>query len=625
MVNNASRRSRSRSQAQSAGQSRELVILGVFLAAVIILLLALLFRTVIDGSNRASQAADQYSSTGTSIDVAERGTIYDRNGEVLASSVESATINVNPTQIGYAPAVSDEEKASLEDPAKAVATILYNNLGETYEKTYDEYYEMVTRQNTAYVIICRRCDKDVSQKIKDELSEQQLEGVFFDRDSTRVYPNGNIGSQVIGTVGLKMIDSKGDVVADEEVSDRADLTESYRGTSGLELQYDSLLAGVNGQIMQEKGATGIPIAGGAIVMNKATDGEDIVTSIDIKLQHKAETSLKSAVKKYKAKGGSVTVLDASTGEVYASASLSRDKKAKSGYSFDVGKLWSVSDTYEPGSTFKSFTAASVLINSKTTPQTVFSVPAKLKVYNHTVTDSHARSGTENMTLDTIIADSSNIGTVLASRKVKPNQLYKTYQKFGFGQDCGVDFPGAASGLLEETSDWDGVQEATISFGQGVSVTGMQLVRAYGAIEQNGIMHVPHFLTALPNNKEKSEELTEPFSKIKKTVSASTCEDLTTMLKSVVTKGTAKAAAIKGFDVVGKTGTAEIPSNTGGYLSGTYIVSFCGWLDNTDSDLVCLVTLERPQTEEGGGPVCGPVFADIMSFAANRYQISAKGN
>lgn len=601
---------------------RMYLILGIFGLLVLLVFFGLVKLTIIDAGMLSGMADDQHNKVST--DIAKRGTIYDRNGEVIASSIESVTINVNPNDIDYAKSVSDEEKASLEPAAEAVATKLYEVLGATYDTSYDDYYEMVTRENTAYVIIVRRCDKDLAAELKEELAAANLEGVYYEDDTTRVYPNGSIGSQVIGTVGLKMVDSDGNIVSDDEVAGRTDLSESYRGTSGLELQYDSLLAGTNGSVSQEKGSDGTPIAGGAIVVNKATDGEDIVTSIDIKLQQKAEKSLKAAVKKYSAKGGSVTVMDASSGEIYACASFvkNKSKKGKVTYDYDLGKLWSIADSYEPGSTYKVFTAYSVLANSSVTTSTTFQVPAKLKVYDHSVTDSHERNGTETMSLTKIIADSSNIGTVMASRKVSLSKLYKTYKAFGFGQDTGVDFPGAASGQLEKSADWDGVQAANITFGQGVAVTGMQLIRAYGALEQDGVMHVPHFLVGTPNNTQKSKELTSKFSKSKRVAKKKYCDQVTKMMRSVVTSGTGTQASIKGIEVVGKTGTAEIPSSTGSYLKNTWIVSFAGWLENSDCDLVCLVTLEQPETQVGGGGVAGPVFADIMSFAANRYQVSS---
>lgn len=576
----------------------------------------LLYRTVIDSQSRQESAQSQY--TRSSVDVAERGTIYDRNGEVLASSVESYLINVNPSAIGYS------DSTQQGDAATAVAKLLYEYLGQDASKTQDDYYEMVTRQGTSYVVVQRRTDKDVGDQLKAALDEAGLVGVYFTSDSTRVYPNGDTGSQVVGTVGLKMLDSQGNVVEDEDYDKYDSLTESYRGTSGLELQYDSLLAGTDGVISREKGKTGVPIAGGSIVLNKATDGDDIVTSIDIKLQAKAESSLKKACKKYESEGGSVTVMDASTGEIYATASFSKDSSAKSGYSLDTGKLWGVSDVYEPGSTFKSITAASVLANSKVTRSTSFTVPGSLKVYNSTVTDSHDHD-TENLTLQQIIAQSSNIGTVLASRKVELSDLSKTYSKFGFGTSTGVDFPGESAGILADSSEWNGVQAANVTFGQGVSTTAMQIVRAYGALEQRGTMRTPHFLVDLPNDSDKAAEYKQEFSKKSRAAKKTTCDEVTKMLRSVVTDGTGTGAAIKGYKVVGKTGTAEIASSSGGYLDEQYIYSFCGWLDDTNSDLVCLVTLDRATGSEGAGDMCGGVFADIMSFAIDRYQITSNSD
>ena len=618
---------RGRGQAPDKGFNRELVILGIFALAVVAIFGGLFKLCVIDAPWLKERA--EYQAVKTTVDVAKRGTIYDRNGEVIASSIESTTINLNPNDIDYTAAVTDAERAGLEEPQAAVAKILEQYLGKEYDKKYKDYYEMTTRQGTAYVVVQRRCDKELAKSVKEALKEARLQGVYYEADSTRVYPNGQTGSQVIGTVGLKMLDRDGNIVPDDQITGRTDLSEAYRGTSGLELQYDTLLAGVNGSIQQEKSDSGIPVAGGSIVVNKAQDGEDMICSIDIKLQQKAEKSIQKAIAKYKAAGGSVTVMDAATGEIYAACSLTKNTAKKKGdddepdYIYDVGKLWSVADSYEPGSTFKVLTAASVLANnSKVKTSTVFTVPEKLKVYDHTVTDSHERPGTERMSLNRIITESSNIGTVLASRKVSLSDLYKTYRKFGLGQSTGVDFPGAATGILEEPKDWDGVQAANITFEQGVAVTGMQMVRAYGAIEQGGTMHVPHFMVSLPNNAEKSAEYAEKYGATKKAASKKICDQLTGMMRNVVTKGTGKAAAIKGLEVVGKTGTAEVAGSTGAYIQGAYIVSFCGWLDDTDCDLVCLVTIERPKTDEGGGPVCGPVFADIMSFAANRYQVGS---
>ena len=595
-------------------QSRDFHILIIFALIGLIILCALCYNMIIKGAEYSEMAEDQHFHDTT--DVARRGTIYDRNGEVIASSIESVTIDVNPHDIDYSISVTDEEKAQLEDPAKAVAQLLSEYLGETYGKTYHDYYDMVTTENTSYVIIQRKCDSQIAADLEAALDEAKLVGVYYEEDSTRIYPNGTTGSQIIGAVDIDGV-----------------------GIAGLEYQYDDILKGTDGKISQETSASGIPIAGGAYIVEEAVDGEDMITSLDIKLQQKVEESLLSGVQEYSAQGGSAIVMDASTGEIYAACSYVRTESEEPAeqvwsdelgeyveidnatYDFDAGKMWGITDSYEPGSTFKVLTALSLITNNGVTPESNFFVPSKLDVYDTTVTDSHDHDD-ETISFDQIIAESSNIGTVNASYESDSDTLYSTYNALGIGQKTGVDFPGEAEGQLEETADWDGVQRATITFGQGVATTGIQMVRAYAAIEQRGTMRTPHFVTSLPGSEELNEEYIEPLLGSSTVADASACESIISMMRSVVTYGTGTYAAIDGYNVVGKTGTAEVAGTSGSYEEGAYIVSFCGWLDGSDCDLVCLVTMERPRTEEGGGPVCGPIFADIMSFAADRYHADA---
>ena len=595
-------------------QGRDGIVLALFLV-VIILIFGMLCKVIfIDGASYSEMADDLH--TKTSVDYARRGTIYDRNGEVIASSVESVTIDVNPNDIDYSVSVSDEEKSSREAATTAVASLFEQYLGPSSGKTFDDYYALVTTQGTSYVIIQRKCDTTTSDALKQALNDADLVGVYYEEDSTRIYPNGTIGSQVIGAVDI-----------------------DGNGIAGLELEYDDMLAGEDGEISQEKSSSGIPIAGGAYVVNEAVDGEDMVISLDIKLQKRVEESLLEGLQSYEAEGGSAIVMDASTGEIYAACSYSKtaveqdtsdgeegedtdsgDSEAYE-YTFDSGRLWSITDTYEPGSTFKALTATAVIGNSAVTPETVFYVPSALDVYDTTITDSHDHDD-ENDTFDEIIAESSNIGTVIASREVDNQTLYNTYNAFKMGQKTGVDFPGEASGLLETPEDWDGVQEANIVFGQGVAVTGLQIARAFAAIEQRGTIHTPHFLTSLPNDDDEQDQQMVSDLKVSETVAdAATCESVIQMLNSVVTYGTGVDAAIDGYTVVGKTGTAEVAGSDGTYLANTYIVSFCGWLEGSGCDLVCLVTMDGAKSNDGGGGVCGPVFADIMQFAADTYHAS----
>ena len=468
-----------------------------------------------------------------------------------------------------------------------------------------------------------------AEALKNRLSDEKLKGIHYLDDTKRVYPNGEVGSQVVGVVD---IDGK--------------------GISGLELEYDELLKGVDGSIVFERGMNDIPITNGETSRVETVDGTDIVTSIDINLQKLCEERLLATVIDTEAQGGSITVMDAATGEVYSACSYAKksdeernaeyeaaEKEAAAiasgqpsevnpfdelcDYKLEVGKLASVTDIYEPGSTFKAFTAYSVLANNANIDEnTTYKVPYALEVYDTVITDSHDHPF-EDMSLRRILADSSNTGTTLVSREVDLAQLYDSYHAFGFGTKTGCDFPGDTAGQLEESKDWDGVQSATVTFGQGLTVTPLQLVRAYGVLEQGGTLVTPHFLTDVPNDAETAQRLMQDLTKRETVADAGVCKEVSEMLTSVVTEGTGEEAAVDGFTVTGKTGTAEIASVYGGYEENAYVMSFCGWLYGSSSDLICLVTVNRPHTNLGAGGLCGPVFSEIMTYATKRYQIDAQ--
>lgn len=576
-------------------KSRDGILLALFGLFLVAIIARLFYVQIVAGGDYADKAATAHTNKITL--EAKRGTIYDRNGVVIASDVDATTIYADPQQI-----------TDFDGVAQTLADVL----GPTTNKTKDDYYKLIDQPDLSFVYILRKADADLASSLKDTLKSQNLTGIHYLSDTKRVYPNGDVGSQLVGNVDV-----------------------DGNGIAGLELEYNDLVGGTDGMLETERGSKGLPIPDGEISRTDAVDGKDIVTSIDINLQKKAEEALLPAVQEYNAQGGSVTVMDASTGEIYASCSYAKksssssddsdsDSTSKSKYSLEVGKLWSATDSYEPGSTFKLLTATSILANNAdVNTNTTFTVPGALQVYDATIKDSHEH-GTETLSLNDIIAQSSNIGTVLASRTVSSDQLYNTYKTFGIGQNPGTDFPGTTSGSIKDASSWDPVTAANITFGQGVSVTGMQIVRAYGALEQRGTMHTPHFLMSIPNDQAKTDELASPLNTSDSVADASVCNEVVNMMKSVVTDGTGKDAAVDGFTVAGKTGTAEVAKSSGGYGNG-YIVSFGGWLEGSSSNLVCLVTVQQPHTEAGGGEVCGPVFADIMSFAAERYHIAAQAN
>lgn len=584
------------------------VLFGVFIAVIIG---NLIYIQVIRGPEYAKLAEMSHSSEITLS--ARRGTVYDRNGEVIASNIDASTIYVNPQE------VTELDKLS---------EILAEVLGPTTGKTKQDYLEIINQPNLSFAYILRKAEVPLAEELKQRLTDENISGIHYIEDTKRIYPNGDIGSQVVGVVDV-----------------------DGNGISGLELEYDDVLHGQDGTLIVERGLNNIPITDGEMSRTDAVDGIDIITSVDINLQKYCEDRLLNAIVSTEAQGGSVTVMDASTGEIYAACSYGKKtseemqadareverieaavaagepaqdlSKLISDYKLEAGKLASITDTYEPGSTFKAFTAYSVLANnSDITPETTFTVPYSLEVYDTMISDSHDHA-LMDMTLTQILADSSNTGTTLMSRTVDLSKLYETYSAFGFGSKTGCDFPGDNTGQLESSSDWDGVQSATVTFGQGLTVTPLQIVRAYGALEQGGVLSTPHFLMDVPSNPERAQELLENLKKQETIGDAQTAKEVAQMLRAVVTDGTGVDANIEGFNVVGKTGTAEIASVYGGYEENAYVMSFVGWLYGSSSNLICLVTINRPHTDAGAGGLCGPVFADIMSYAAQRYQIDAQ--
>ena len=594
--------------------SRDWIILVLFALALAAIVANLIYIQVIRGPEYARMAEASHT-TEVSLS-ARRGTVYDRNGEVIASNVDATTIYVNPQEV---------------TSAERLASVLAEVLGPQSGKTKEDYLKLVDQSDLSFAYIQRKADVTIANTLKDRLADEKLKGIHYLEDTKRVYPNGNVGSQIVG-----MVDIDG------------------KGISGLELEYDELLKGEDGSIVFERGMNDIPITNGETSRVDTVDGMDIVTSVDINLQKLCEELLLEAIIDTEAQGGSVTVMDASNGEIYAACSYAKksneeleaeaaeaqraiDAAQAAGqpleanpldtmvdYKLEVGKLASVTDLYEPGSTFKAFTAYSVLANNANiTPDSTYTVPYALEVYDTVISDSHDHP-VQDMSLRAILADSSNTGMTLVSREVQASQLYDAYRAFGFGQKTGCDFPGDTAGQLAQSQDWDGVQSATVTFGQGLTVSPLQLVRAYGVLEQGGTIVTPHFLTDVPNDAEKTQSLMADLTKRETVADASVCNEVSEMLTSVVTEGTGQAAAVEGFSVTGKTGTAEIASTYGGYEENAYIMSFGGWLYGSSSDLVCLVTVNRPLTNLGAGGLCGPVFSKIMSYAATRYQIDAQG-
>lgn len=572
------------STAQAIDSNRAFVPILIFAALALIVFFRLFYLQVIVAGEYSEQAEEARL---VSIDVdARRGTIYDRNGTVLAISVDATTVYCNPSEVN--------------DAGRAAQL-----LSETLGGQIADYLGTLTQSNLSFAYLAQKIDVEVAQDLKAKLDEAQVKGVYFLDDTRREYPNGQVGGQIIGAC---------EIAVDEESG-----TEYYSGISGLEAYYDDILSGTPGRYVAERGQYGVPIPGGVHEDTPAVDGQDIVISLDITLQGYLEERLAQGVADIEGTGGNAVVMDAGTGEIYAAASTPYFNPAdRSVVEEGATQLKSVTDLLEPGSIFKTVSTLAVLETGTYGPDDEIFCPSYITADGYTISDAHAR-GDQTMTLRQILDQSSNVGISLAVEEMGFQELYDHIVKYGLHKRTGVDYPGEgeagtdALGYLVPFDEWSRVTGYNVSFGQGISVTPLQMTRFYGAIINDGVACTPHFLISKPQTGENPEYATEQIVE-----NTSVLPTMIDMLKTVVTDGTGTAAAIDGFEVAGKTSTAEIyDEENGGYRKGVYNICFTGFLADSSSQLVCFVGAN----EVPGDRVVTPVFKDIMTTAIDRFKIT----
>ncbi len=498
-----------------------------------------------------------------------RGTIYDREGEPLAVSMAARTVFASPNQIADKPGT-----------AKALAVTLG---GE--EATYLEKLQ----RGGGFVYIERKVDMSRATA----LEQLDLDGIGYLDDFQRLYPSGELASQVIGFVGME--DS---------------------GLAGIESQYDDVLGGTPGVVLGERDPQGRPIPGG---IQKAIDpvhGSDIVLTIDKDIQYEAQVEITKAVRKWNAKSGSVVIMNPRNGEIYAMATSPGFNPNEYGKAKAKNiRNKPITDAYEPGSTLKCLTASAVIERGLYTPKSKFSLPSTIRVGGRTIHESHGR-GAVRWSLTKIVTNSSNVGTVKLGLKLGEEGLYESFSAFGLTERTGVDFPGEAKGWLPPVEQWSASSIGNIPFGQGVSMTPLQLVRAIGAIANGGELSTPHFLLDVPQMPELQTAWPT-----KRAISEKTASSVTQMLEEVVTEGTGKSAKVAGYTVAGKTGTAQKAEPGGrGYAGGKYVASFIGYLPAEDPQVVVCVTIDEPRNAIYGGTVAAPTFSRLSAFTVSHLKI-----
>jgi cell division protein FtsI (penicillin-binding protein 3) len=502
---------------------------------------------------------------------AERGAIVDRTGVPLALTLEARDVYADPRYV--------------TDPIGEAATI-----GRILDLRPRKVERLLRTPDVTFVYLGRQIDA----RDADRLEARGLPGIGFLDVPKRYYPAGPLAPQVLGFVGL-------------------DAT----GLAGLEFEYEDVLAGTPGRRTVELSADGLPIASGIEVVEPATPGRTLVTTLDREVQYLAQEALERAVKRNGAKGGTIVVMDARTGDVYAMASYPWfDPNAFEVAERDAFRNRAVTDMFEPGSVNKVVTAAAALETGAVGLREIFQVPWWMKVGGYTVNDSHAHP-VQEMTLADIVAQSSNIGSAMVAERVGSADLAAVLARFGYGTPTGIGFPGEAGGVVPDLLDWTDITRATASYGQGISMTPLQMAAVYATVANGGMWVQPRLVRGTSGPEGELEE--PPRDDPRRVVSAGTATMLTRMLASVVSTGTGGAAEIPGYQVAGKTGTAR--KLVHGRYVRRYMASFVGFLPASDPRVVIVVSIDEPRTIYGG-VAAAPVFSEIARHVIQRLAIPA---
>ncbi len=558
-----------------------------FAAILTLLGVRLVFLQVIDGSELEQKAVEQ--QTRDSLVASHRGAIYDRNKKKLAQSSTAQTVTANPNEIRKA------KKDPLEIAAK-LAPIL--------EMDVNDLATMLGKE-TNHVTVKRRVEDDIAASVR----ELELTGVYLQEDAKRYYPYGNFASHILGFVGF-----------------------DNQGLGGIEMVYENELKGKPGRIIALKNAldTDMPFKEEKHI--DPENGTNVVLTIDEVIQHFTEKHLEAAYYEEKVQAGACAIVtDVKTGEVLAMATksdfdlnspftlpeatenrlqaITNDEERTQERSVALEKMWrnkAVVDSYEPGSCFKIITGCMALEEGLITPESPFFCSGSKVVEDHTINCSH-HDGHGAQTFADAVKNSCNPAFIDVGLLVGKQKFKEYYKAFGFMDPTGFDLPGEASGIFYSDANYNTVELATASFGQGPVVTPLQLVAAVGAVANGGNLMKPFLVKELIDDDGNVVKKTEP-TVVRQVISQKTSEQMCAMLENTVANGTGQNAYIKGYRVAGKTGTSEkVPRGNGKYIS-----SFIAFAPANDPKIACLVVLDEPSNGQYyGGAIAAPVVGKIL--------------
>jgi len=499
---------------------------------------------------------------------ARRGTIYDRTGNELAIGARAITVYANPKQVRDPRGLADQVGTALEiDPA--------------------ELYPLLADRSRGFVYLARKADP----KLAEALEAKHLVGLGFIPEERRTYPQKSVASEAIGFAGT-----------------------DNKGLAGVEFGLDRVLAGASGSESVVRDPFGRVLK--VLETKPVKEGRDVYLTLDHTLQGQVERILGAARTQWAAKAATAIVMDPRTGAMLAMA-------VEPG--FDANKFGelkegrernrAVTDTYEPGSTFKVVTLAGALESGMVTPWTQYTLRPEIQVADRVIHDAEPR-GTETMTVSQILFQSSNVGTITLALGLGKERLASWIDRFGFGHRTGIDFPGESRGIVLPPERWSGSTIGNVPIGQGIAVTPMQMAAAYATIANGGVEVQPHLVDRVKGEGARK-------AKRRRVLSAETAKEMTAMLRQVVgnDQGTGQEAQVPGYSIAGKTGTAAKPDPVlGGYSTSKYVASFVGFLPASNPRLVILVAVDEPKGAIWGGSVAAPVFSEIARFALQYLEV-----
>jgi cell division protein FtsI (penicillin-binding protein 3) len=453
--------------------------------------------------------------------------------------------------------------------ALAAARILGVNPNALYPQLLDK--------RRGFVYVLRKADPAKAA----QLEKLGLAGLSFTPEERRTYPQGSVGAQVLGYAGV-----------------------DNDGLAGLELGLDRALTGTPGRqtIVQDPFGRVIDV----VSSTPERDGRDVYLTLDHTVQANAESVLRATVRRWHAKAATAIVLDPHTGGILAMAVVpGYDANRYPRAPRALQRNRAVTDTYEPGSTFKLVTVAAALSERLVAATTPFTLPYSIPVADRIIHDAEKRS-TETLTVGQILSHSSNVGAVTLAELLGRKRLARWISRFGFGEQTGIDFPGESPGIVLPVEKWSGSTIGNVPIGQGIAVTPVQMAAAYAAVANGGIWRTPHLVDRVAGGGH-------PRVVRRRVLSRRVSAELLSMLQNVVAEGTGTLAAVPGYRVAGKTGTAAKPDGLGGYSTSRYVASFVGLVPATKPRLVILVAVDEPQGAIWGGVVAAPAFREIARF------------